>query len=425
MAVEFALVAVDRQRVEAAADDGHRAARIAVGLLRRLSFQLSGAQLGITISSVILGFLAEPTIAELLRPLLEPLLGESGARGVSIALALALATVFQMVVGELIPKNLAIARPESTAYLLAPAMRIYSTIAGPVIRFLDAAANATVRRMGIEPKEELTRIPTLPELGYLFRVSAEEGLLARHAEELLERSIRFSQKTAADILVPRVSVRALPRTATVDELIALAGESGHSRFPVYGTDLDDVEGVVLVKSVHTLAPEQRATTAVHHLMGDVLVVPESRELEDLLRDMRTTRNHLAVVVDEYGGTEGIITLEDLVEEIVGEIDDEYDRPAMTAVSGVGEYLLSGSLHPDEVEDACGLVVPEGPYETLAGFVLDRLGCLPDSPGDTVSHEGWRLTVEEVERRRITRVRVVAPPGVEPVSAPEDSGGASS
>ena len=239
-------------------------------------------------------------------------------------------------------------------------------------------------------------------------ISAMEGTIATGASELMERSIRFAHKTAADALVPRVEVEALSRDASVADLVAASARTGHSRFPVYGTDIDDIEGVVLVKSAHQIAPAERASTPVGALMTPVMVVPESRELEDLLVDMRGSRNPLVVVLDEYGGTAGILTVEDLVEEIVGEIDDEYDTPALTAVSRAGEWLLAGSLHHDDVYDACALELPEGPYETLAGFVLERLGRVPDAPGDVVHHEGWRLEVTEMERHRITVVKVVGP-----------------
>jgi CBS domain containing-hemolysin-like protein len=408
VAAEFALVAVDRARIDQLANEGSRRARVARALLKRLSFQLSGAQLGITVTSVVLGFLAEPTVAEVIRPGLEPVVGEGASEGVAIAIALVLATVFQMVVGELIPKNIAIARAEPTTLFLAPAIRAYSVVFGPVISFLDRAANATVRRFGIEPKEELSRVPTLAELGLLVRVSAEEGTLPRAASKLLERSIRFAEKTAADILIPRTSMVALASDATVAELVDAAATTGHSRFPVYGTDLDDIAGIVLVKQAHLVGPEDRDRTPIAGLVGPVHVVPESRGLEDLLFDMRESRHQLVVVVDEYGGTAGIVTLEDLVEEIVGEIDDEYDTPTYTAPAREGEWVLPGSLHPDEVADACGLELPDGPYETLAGFVLERLGRIPTGTGDSVRHERWRLEVAELERHRITSVRVVAP-----------------
>jgi len=407
VAAEFGLVAADRNRITSLAAAGSRRARLVRGLLAKLSFQLSGAQLGITVTSLLLGFLAEPVLAELIQPLLEPWLGERLVRGVSIAIALALATVFQMVLGELIPKTVAIAKPETTVLWLAPFLQFYATVFGPIIRVLNGAANWTVRRLGIEPREELEAVRSLPELARLLEASVEEGTIGDSASTLFTRSVRFADKTAADALVPRGSVSALAVDDQVAELVALAGRTGFSRFPVFGADLDDIVGVVLVKSVHSLPPDVRATTPVRDLMGEIMAVPETRSLQGLLADMRNSRNHLAVVVDEYGGTAGIITLEDVVEEIVGEIDDEYDprQPRLTEVPrGVGPWLIPATLHPDEVIDATGFEVPEGEYETLAGFVLDQLGRIP-VPGDEFTYGHHRLEVEEMDGLRVATVRL--------------------
>ena len=411
VAAEFGLVAADRNRITALSDAGSRRARLVRGLLAKLSFQLSGAQLGITVTSLVLGFLAEPVLAELIQPLLEPWLGARLVRGVSIAIALALATVFQMVLGELIPKTVAIAKPETTVLWLAPFLQLYATVFGPLIRVLNGAANWTVRRLGVEPREELEAVRSLPELARLLEASVEEGTIGNSASTLFTRSVRFADKTAADALVPRGSVSALAVDDQVAELVALAGRTGFSRFPVFGADLDDIVGVVLVKSVHSLAPDVRATTPVRDLMGEIMAVPETRSLQGLLADMRNSRNHLAVVVDEYGGTAGIITLEDVVEEIVGEIDDEYDprQPRLTEVPrGVGPWLVPATLHPDEVLDATGFEVPEGEYETLAGFVLDQLGRIPSS-GDAFTYGHHRLEVEEMYGLRVATVRLTRLP----------------
>lgn len=412
VAAEFALVAVDRSRVEHLAHEGSRRAKTTLAVLRRLSFHLSGAQLGITIVSLVLGFVAEPTVAALIEPALEPLLGASSG-GVSVAIALALATVFQMVVGELIPKNVVIARPTRSALRLAAPFRAYAVVFGPVISVSERSANWAVRKLGVEPQEELSAVRSLPELELLFRSSLAEGSLEPRAADLLARSIRFGEKTADDALTPRTALVALEVDAPLAELVERSLETGFSRFVVYGTDLDDVRGVVHVKSVYDIAPEERAATPVRSVMADAFVVPESRPLTSLLGELRSAGAHLAVVVDEYGGTAGIVTMEDLIEEIVGEIDDEWDPEPeeLSVVSPSGTYLLSGSLHPDEVAEACGFVVPEGEYETLAGFVLDRLGHLPVA-GEWVAHEGWELEVVELDRRRIDRVRLV-PPAPEP------------
>jgi CBS domain containing-hemolysin-like protein len=411
VAAEFSLVAVDRTRVDQLAETGSRRARLVATLLPRLSFHLSGAQLGITITTLVLGFIAEPTIAQIIDPAVSAAVGDAASRGVSIALALAVATVVQMVAGELIPKSIAIARPLGTALVLGAPVRIYGSLFGPLIRFLDAAANATVRRLGIEPRDELASVRSLSELELLFEASAREGTLDERSGTLLARSIRFGEKTAADVLVPRVSIVALDDQTTAPDVVELSGKTGHSRFPVYGEDLDDVRGVVHVKSVHQVPLAERATTPVTSMMTDVLALPETLALEDVLFAAQESRSHLVVVVDEYGGTAGIITLEDMVEEIVGDIADEYDAPSanLTLVYREGEWLLPGTLHGDEVEEICGFVMPEGDYETIAGFVLDRLGHIPERPGDEVHHDGWTLAVAVVEGRRIATVRMVSPP----------------
>jgi CBS domain containing-hemolysin-like protein len=406
VAAEFALVAVDRNRIDRAAEEGSRRGRMALGLLRRLSFHLSGAQLGITVTSLLTGFLAEPAVATLLEPALEPLVGEAAVRGVSLVLAIFIATMAQMVAGELIPKSLAVARPETTTFALAPFVRVYGVVAGPVIRFLNGAANRTVRLLGVEPTEELSNVGTLSELQVLVRASTEEGTLDDSASALLTRSLRFESKTAGDVLVPRTAVKALSTEETVADLVALSADTGFSRFPVHRVDLDDVEGIVHVRWAHTVPAAERASTPVTEVMQDVLAVPESRSLDDVLVDLRRAHTHVAVVVDEYGGTAGIITLEDILEEIVGEIDDEHDpMPAqLTRPRRAGEWVVPGTLHPDEVLDQTGFEVPEGEYETLAGFVLDRLGRIPDV-GDSVHHDDWTVEVAAMDKRRVAEVRL--------------------
>ena len=400
VAAEFAYVAVDRVRIDGESKAGNRAASRVQRILSRLSFHLSGAQLGITVASLALGFIAEPTVATLL----EPAFGKGG----SVAVALVLVTVGSMVVSELIPKNVAIARAERTAKRLSRSMLIYAAVFGPLIRLLNRAANATVRRFGIEPQEELTSVRSLEELELLIRSSGEEGTLDAEAFTLLTRALRFNDKTAADALVPRVQVTAVGPDDTIAELTDAAVRTGYSRFPVCRNDLDDIVGTVHVKDVYRLPIGRRSTATVADVMTEPFVVPELRDLGSLLLELRTG-SHLAIVVDEYGGTAGIITIEDVLEEIVGDIDDEYDpaAPALTRVLPAGTYELPGTLHLDEVWEACGLAIPEGDYETLAGFVLDRLGRIPQ-PGDAFVFQRWHLEVVDMDRRRIAKVRLTAP-----------------
>ena len=373
------------------------------GALHRLSFHLSGAQLGITVTSLVVGFIAEPTVAAALEPLVAHLVGGGRAHGVAVAVALVLATVVSMVVGELVPKSLAIARPRPVAYALVPPMVLIDRLLGPLISFLNGAANWTVRRFGIEPQEELTSVRSLEELELLIRSSGEEGTLEPKALTLLTRSIRFGTKDAASALVPRRSVETVSMDDTVAALAERAVATGHSRFPVVGADLDDVRGVVHVKDVYRVPFPARATTLVRDIASPAFVVPETRGLGDLLVDLRGRGSHLALVVDEHGGTAGIITLEDVLEELVGEIDDEHDRPArLTGVLRPGEWRLDGSLHPDEVFDACGFEVPDGEYETLAGFVLVQLGHIPEA-GEAFTYEGWDVEVAALDGLRVAAV----------------------
>lgn len=411
VAAEFGLVAIDRPRVDEAVEAGSRRAGLVRRLLGNLSFHLSGAQLGITSSSLILGFIARPTLAAAVEPVLDGVLDESVVSGVSVVGAIALATVFQMVVGELVPKTIAIDRPYEVSMLLAPAVRFWGWVAKPIIASFDAAANWIVRRLGMEPVEELEHLRTLDEIELLIVSSGVEGTLDEEDVTLLRRSIRLGEKSAADALIPRVEVVALDSAATGADLVTLAVTSGKSRFPVYGADADDIVGVVHIKAIHGIAHDDRARTSVADLMVEPLFVPESIDLDDLLLRLRDSRSHLAVVVDEHGGTDGIITLEDILEEIVGEIEDEYDGlPAvLTRVEERGTYLVSGALHHDEVAEACGFEMPEGEYETLAGFVLSELGRIP-SPGASFEHDGWQIEVVAMDRRRVASLRLVASVG---------------
>ena len=402
MAAEFALVAVDRDRVEALAAEGDRRAKLAASELRRLSFHLSAAQLGITVTSLVLGFIAEPTVATLIEPVVV-------SHAVSVVLALLLVTVVTMVVGELIPKGVAIAAPLPTVLRVASLLRAYGVVFGPLIRFLNGAADWAVRRVGIEPREELRSVRTMEELELLIRSSGEEGTLEPEAFELLTRTIRFAHKTAADALVPRVDMHTVSRDATVADLVQASVDSGYSRFPVVGDDADDIVGVVHVKDALRVAPEDRAATPITDLYTDALVIPEGIDLESLLTELRDRGQQLAIVADEHGGVAGMVTLEDLLEEIVGEIEDEHDAPALTPVAALPEGIheLEGTTHLDDVEEATGLRVPDGPYETLAGFILDQLGHLPE-PGERVDHDGWSIEVLEMDKRRIGAVRLLAP-----------------
>lgn len=409
VAAEFSLVAVDRAVVEAATTAGSAPDRRVLRLLTRLTSHLSGAQLGITSSALLLGFVAEPTVAHVLT-------GEDRSTGLSVALAVTVAATLHLVLGEQVPKYLALASPDRTARRLAPMVAAYGVLTRPLVAALNAAANAVMRSLGVAPSEELGVSHTLEQFESVVRSSSSGGDIDPAEATLLRRSIRFGDKTAADALVPRVEVEALQRDELVPALIERCVATGFSRFPVFTDDLDDIVGVVHVKSIYSVPASDRSGCHVGDLMHEALAVPETRGLGMILDDMRLARKQMAVVVDEHGGTAGVITMEDLLEEIVGEIDDEHDQSVdRTSVEDSGSTVVSGGLHLDEVEEASGFRVPAGPYETFAGFVLARLGHIPE-PSEMVHEDGWRVEVVAVKGRRIETLRVVAP-GTGSVVAP--------
>lgn len=412
VAGEFGIVTADRRQIEQLASTGHGRALSTLKAQKTLSFQLSGAQLGITLTSLLVGFLIEPAVAPLLDPVMStiPFVPNESSLSVAIAVAFVLATSVEMAAAELIPKNLALAKPLPTAFATATALRLFNAMFKPLIVLLNAAANWSVRRLGIEPRDELTAVHSLEELQVLIRSSREGGLLPEEDFSLLSRSIRFAGKRAADALVPRTAVQPIADDATLQELKRLAFDTGHSRFPVTDGDLDHVVGVAHIKDIYGLPPSDRSGRTVMEIMRPPLFVPESRTLRTLLLEMRRERIHLATVLDEYGATSGIVTLEDILEELVGEIEDEYDVAIATdgQAAATGVYVVSGMLHPDEVYEQTGLGLPPGDYDTLAGFLLTLFDRIP-SQGDHTSYERWELKVIEMDGRRIARVLIVRPP----------------
>jgi CBS domain containing-hemolysin-like protein len=404
VAAEFSLTTVDRGQAQRAADDGDAGAAGVVTALKGLSTQLSAAQLGITLTTLVVGFLAEPALGGLLEPVLAALgLPDGATAPIAVALGIFLATFLQMILGELGPKNLAIARPLGTARVVAPGMRAFTTVTGPAVHLLQALANGIVRRLGIEPKEELDDVRGADELAAVARRSAAEGDLSPVAARLLARSLGLGEKYATDVMTPRTRLWTLSASATAADVIDAAIRSGNSRFPVYGADLDEVTGVVHVKHAVAVPEAEREQRTAGELAAPVLAVPSSIRLDPLLDLLRDQGLQLALVVDEWGATHGIVTLEDIVEELVGEITDETDRPLRQLRKDGDGWFVSGLLRPDEVRDRTGIEVPEGRWETVAGYVIDRLGRLPDE-GDAVDVAGHRLTVATVEGRRVARLR---------------------
>jgi CBS domain containing-hemolysin-like protein len=408
VAAEFSLVTVDRATVERAAVSGDVRSERLLGALRGLSTQLSGAQLGITVTSLVVGFIAEPSLATILRgPLGLTGLSDAAVTATSFAVAFVVVTCCQMIFGELVPKNWAIAEPLRVGRAVVGFQRGFTTVSGPVIAVLNGMANWIVRRLGIEPAEELASARSPEELASLARRSAQRGTLEAGTAELLSRSIEFGDRRAADVMTPRPRVRFVLAEDPVTTVLELTTRTGHARFPVIGESVDDVLGMVHFKHVVAVPYEERSGTAVAQVVRELPAVPATMELDPLLRVLRQSGPQMAVVVDEYGGTDGIVTLEDLVEEIVGEIQDEQDRPVgrMRELSD-GAWSLSGLLRPDEVEQLTGLGIPEGEEsDTLGGLVVERLGRMPEV-GDAVELTATdHADVDEDDVPRNAKVRL--------------------
>ena len=406
VAAEFAFVALDKTTVQKAIEQGDTAAKPVLASLRHLSTQLSASQVGITVTTLVLGYLAQPSVGKLLRtPLSAVGVPASAVEPSATAVALVLATLFSMAFGELLPQFLGISAPLRTAKLVALPVRVFSVATKPLIIVLNGSANLVLKAFGITPQEELSGARTPQELASLIRRSADAGTLDEGTARLVTRSLDFGDRTAADVMTPRVHGTAIERTASAGDVVRLARETGHSRFPVIGEDWDDVDGLVHVKRAIAVPHDRRGDVPVSALMVDALVVPESIRLDPLLLMLRGAGHQMAVVVDEYGGTSGVVTLEDVIEEIVGEVSDEHDRARTTGrISANGSWTVPGLWRPDEVRDRLGALVPDGPaYETIGGYVMACLGRVP-VVGDEVSVTGWIVRVDVMDGRRVDRLR---------------------
>jgi CBS domain containing-hemolysin-like protein len=413
VAAETALVTVDRAAVEAGAASGSRRLRMVAAAVRTLSTQLSGAQLGITVTSLAIGLVAQPSVAQLLHAPLRALgLSEDASETVAVVLALLAATVVQMVFGELVPKNIALARPESTAVAVIGPLVAFTRIARPLITVLNDAANRLLRVVGVTPVEELRSARTAGELAFVVRRAGSRGALTGATAALLERSLTFGDKTAADVMTARFRLRTVPVDAPVAGVLAATRATGHSRFPVVGVDIDDVVGLVHVKQAVAVPFEDRDTVPVGDMMSPPVLVPTTMRLDPLLDLLQAHGLQLAVVVDEYGGTAGVVTFENLVEELVGDVLDEHDRArSRVRPEPDGSWVVSGLLRPDEVRAEAGIDLPagHGGYDTVAGLVVTRLHRLP-RVGDQVRLPYITLTVERLEGHRVDQVRLTPTDG---------------
>ena len=405
VASEFALVNLDRSDLEVRQERGERGLAPVIGALKITSTHLSSAQLGITLTTLLAGYTLEPALSTWLAPPLAGLgLPDSVVRVIATLLAVTLATLLSMIVGELVPKNFALALPRATAKIVIPFQVVFTTVFRPAVALLNNTANAILRAMGIEPKEELSGARTAEELTSLVRRSASEGSLDRDTATLLARTLAFADLTAQDVMTPRPRLASVDRTDSAQDVIDLARRTGLSRFPVIDDSVDDVVGIVHIKQAVAVPREKRADVPASALQSDALRVPETMKLDMLLAELRGKGYQMAVVVDEYGGTAGVATLEDLVEELVGEVSDEHDRTKADVVRSRDWFTFPGILRPDELLERTGVVVPEeGPYETVAGWLMSELGRLP-KVGDIVEIEAGVFRIERLDGRRIDRVR---------------------
>ena len=410
VASEFALVNLDRADLEARQAAGESRLALTISALKITSTHLSSAQLGITLTTLLTGYAMEPAISNLLRPVFTAWgLPASLVSPLAVFIAVTVATVLSMILGELVPKNFALAIPRQTAKFVMPFQVGFTTVFRPAVTVLNGSANGVLRAMGIEPKEELSGARTAEELSSLVRRSASAGVLEEDTASLLDRSLTFARLTAADVMTPRPSIHAVAAGDSVEDVIQLARRTGHSRFPVYDDSMDDITGIVHLTAAVSVPRNRRTDVPAGAIATEPLRVPEAVHLDALVSELRRRGYQMALVVDEYGGTAGVVTLEDLVEEIVGEVLDEHDRRRAGIVRVEGSVIFPGELRPDEVLDRTGIRIPEDDvYDTVGGFIMSVLERIP-ATGDAIDIEDGTIEVQRMDGRRVDRVRFTPTP----------------
>ncbi len=403
VAAEFAYITARRNLLEQVP---RLSAQVAVGLNKNLTLSLAAAQLGITMASLVLGAVAEPAVATIFELILGPLpLSESVIHWISLVIALLIVVFLHMVIGEMAPKNITISAPERTAVALALPFRAFIIVFKPLIWLLNGSANGVLRLFGVPPTDALEVGHSAEDLAVIIGTGRKEGVIEDFAHRLLTGAITFGDLDASEVMVPRPDVQAVAADTPVSGIQELMRATGHSRIPLYAGNIDEIVGLVHVKDLMADTVDREASLPASSLRVP-LVVPETARLRSVLDDMREARTHLAVVVDEHGSTAGIITMEDIAEELVGEIADEYDpRSRPVSVDASGRIVASGTVRPDELA-RFGVSLPSGDYETIGGLVMDRLGRVPRR-GDVIEDTGWRLKVRSTEGRRVGEVEITA------------------
>lgn len=416
VAAEFALVGVRRSRIDEMTQHGDRRAKVVQGALKNLDRYISGTQLGITLASLALGWIGEPALAVLI-DMLFARLGFGAPSAVThstaaITIAFLLITFLHIVFGELAPKSVALSKPELVSKLVARPLMLFSTLASPAIWLLNGVSNRLLRILGIQPMGELDRVHSSDELRLLVMQSRDHGALNETDTAMLAGVFDFHDKKARDVMRPRTDVVALSEDATEDDVWQTVRAERYSRYPVFHETLDDVVGVFLAKDLW-LHPDNKPFSLKEYLRP-AIYVPDNRPAERVLDDLRKRRAHLAVVLDEYAGTAGIVTLEDLIEEVIGDINDEYDFATRHAVESNGVLELAGTLSLVDIRSDYQLDIPEGDWNTLGGYVFAQLGRVAHI-GDRVTFSGGTLEVVAMDGRRVAALRVLVA-GAEPAQA---------
>ncbi len=407
VAAEFAFIAARRNVLE---QRNTKTARAAVKLSRELSLSLAAAQLGITIASLLLGYVAEPAVASIIETVIGSFIEIDPDLLHTIALVIALTIVvfLHMVIGEMAPKNIAIATPERSAVVMALPFRAFLTVFRPFIWALNGIANIILRLFGVKPADALDAAHSAEDLAVVIAAGRREGVIEDFAHRLLTGAILLGDRDAYDVMIPRPDIDSLPSSASYAEVEELVRASGHSRIPIHTGEIDEVIGFIHVKDLLAVEDARRHEAIDPSLIRPIMVVPESAHAQDVLSEMRRSRSHLALVIDEHGGTAGLISLEDIAEELVGDIRDEHDpNTVLLGHTADGRLIVAGGTRADELERH-GVELPEGEYETVGGFVMQQLGRIP-RVGDAVELGPVRIGVTRMEGRRVTEVELTNSP----------------
>ena len=404
VAAEFAIIKVRSTRVEELVREGVRGSVAAQSAIQNLDAYLSATQLGITLASLGLGWIGEPAFASLISPLLGAvgIWSENAVHNVALTIAFALITFLHIVLGELAPKSIAIRRPEEISLLVSPPLRLFYRIFYPALWFLNASSNFFLRMLRIAPASESERAHSEEELRVLLTESHRIGTLSASKRTLLENVFDYTRHSAKHIMVPRADIVYLSLRWPLAQNLETIRQSQHTRYPLCNDDIDHVVGMIHAKDLFQPVEGLHDATDLLGLKRDILFVPESRPLELLQRDFQQRRVHMAVVVDEYGGTSGLVTLEDILEEIVGEIQDEFDTEAPRMETTPEGHLVDGLVLLEEIAARLNIAVPEHESATLGGFVIARLGRIARI-GDLVSLEGYTAKVIEMKGRRVSKL----------------------